>query len=177
MLRHCRHNLITTGNDKALPSLLSRTFALLLLTFILPNANASLSYWQTNYNAALAKARSEEKPLLIYFTGSDWCLWCQKLDRELLNQEAFAGEIEELAVPILLDFPQRRKLPPREARHNREFKSRFKVEAFPTIILYDPSMNKEIWRHSYFDTAPRPYLDTLKSLLNERNDEVSTKQE
>ena len=39
----------------------------------------------TDYKAALAKAKAENKDVLIDFSGSDWCRWCVKLDKEVFE--------------------------------------------------------------------------------------------
>lgn len=141
--------------------LLKRTVALTLL-FASANNGIADSYWHTNYEIAETIAQAEEKPILIFFTGSDWCLWCKKLERELFAKEAFSAEIESTAVPLLLDFPQRRKLPPKQGRRNKALKAQFAIEAFPTVILFDPLRKEERLRHGYFETTPESYIETLK---------------
>ncbi|HBO56905.1 MAG TPA: hypothetical protein DD622_00545, partial [Opitutae bacterium] len=32
--------------------------------------------WELNFEQALARAKAENKPMLLDFTGSDWCGWC-----------------------------------------------------------------------------------------------------
>lgn len=45
--------------------------------------------WQTKFEDAKTKARTEKKLLLVDFTGSDWCGWCIKLKQEVFDQEVF----------------------------------------------------------------------------------------
>ena len=45
--------------------------------------------WVTDYEEAFVKARNENKHVLINFTGSDWCGWCKKLEREVFSQPEF----------------------------------------------------------------------------------------
>ncbi len=106
--------------------------------------------------------------MLLFFTGSDWCIWCQKLERELFSQEEFASRIEEIATPVKVDFPQRRKLPPRKGRRNDLLKAQFEVTAFPTVIYYDPSDDTILWRHSYFATNSKQYLAELSARLSSK---------
>ena len=122
------------------------------------------SYWITDYDKAFELAESSGKPVLIYFTGSDWCLWCRKFDQTVFDSSICVKELPELAVPLKLDFPQRRRLAPREGRRNKAAQVRHDAEEIPTVILYDPASQKELWRHGYFDTSPDAYLAALRAL-------------
>lgn len=122
--------------------------------------------WRTDYKQAIAEAAETNRLVLLFFTGSDWCLWCRKLDNELFSQDAFQSGIGKHAVTVALDFPQRRKLPPSQARQNQILKQRWQVEAFPTVIVIDPTAARELWRHSYIDTTPQDYLAALAAAAN-----------
>jgi len=114
------------------------------------------------------EATARDKPILLFFTGSDWCVWCQKLERELFGTSDFAGSIERYAVPLKVDFPQHRKLTPRERRRNDLLKAKFEVEAFPSVLYYDVSNDKILWRHAYFATTPDEYFSDLAAKLGEK---------
>ena len=43
--------------------------------------------WGTDYKAALAQAKAENKQVLLDFTGSDWCGYCKLLDKEVLEPD------------------------------------------------------------------------------------------
>ena len=45
--------------------------------------------WLTDYKKATAQAEEEDKPILVDFTGSDWCGWCIRLDKEVFSKDAF----------------------------------------------------------------------------------------
>ena len=71
--------------------------------------HASLSAgddWMTDYAAAKIKAAAEQKPLLLDFTGSDWCGWCIKLDKEVFSQKSFKEFAADNLVLVELDFPR-----------------------------------------------------------------------
>ena len=59
-----------------------------------------------DFVVASAKAAAEDKDLFIDFSGSDWCIWCQRLDGEVLSQEAFVEGATDDFVFVLLDFPR-----------------------------------------------------------------------
>lgn len=145
----------------------SNAFATLLISItVAVSAAASDSYWKTDYATAIDDAKKSNRLILLNFTGSDWCSWCKKFDRELFNQTTFAEKIETHAIPLALDFPRRRSLPSKHARQNRILQGKFNVETFPTIILYDPATDRELLRHSYFSTTPEKYLAALQALAH-----------
>ncbi len=127
-----------------------------------PNAEA---LWHEDFAEAERRALEESKALLLYFTGSDWCVWCQKLDSEALSDSGLAAHIAPLAVPVRIDFPQRRKLPPRQDRANASLKDRWQVEAIPTVVLFDPQSGKELWRHGYLTSSSQDYADGIRKAL------------
>ncbi len=53
------------------------------------SASAAGDGWMTDFEAAKVKAKAENKPMLLDFTGSDWCGWCIKLDKEVFGEAAF----------------------------------------------------------------------------------------
>jgi thioredoxin-related protein len=47
---------------------------------------AETGEWLTDFSAAKKKAKEENKPILMLFTGSDWCPWCIKWEKEAFSQ-------------------------------------------------------------------------------------------
>jgi thioredoxin-related protein len=68
-------------------------------------ANDGLS-WESNLETALQKAKTENKAVLVNFTGSDWCQWCIKLSNEVFSQPDFEKYAEENLILVKLDFPK-----------------------------------------------------------------------
>jgi len=62
-------------------STMKHLFALLLA----PVAVMASEGWLTDLDAAKKQAAAEKKDILIDFTGSDWCGWCIKLDKEVFS--------------------------------------------------------------------------------------------
>lgn len=91
--------------------------------------------WQTNYNEALAQAAKENKLVLVDFTGSDWCSWCIKLDKETFSQQDFKAFAAKNLVLVTIDFPRATSLPPALNEQNEALRSKFGVRGFPTLAL------------------------------------------
>ncbi len=58
-------------------------------TILVTSLAASEDHWLTDYSKALEKAKTENKKVLMDFTGSDWCGWCMKLHKEVFSQKEF----------------------------------------------------------------------------------------
>ena len=69
-------------------------------------ADASASEWLTDLPTAMARAQKENKAVLLDFTGSDWCGWCKKLDKEIEKKSA-TNELLEWTL-IYLDVDKAR---------------------------------------------------------------------
>ena len=65
--------------------------------------------WTTDYAKALAQAKTEKKLVLLDFTGSDWCGWCMKLDKDTFDQPEFADYAAKNLVLVQLDYPQHKE--------------------------------------------------------------------
>ena len=68
---------------------LLKTGAALLAVYGSGIAFAGGEGWSSDFAAAKKEAAASNKDLLVDFTGSDWCGWCIKLDKEVFSQEPF----------------------------------------------------------------------------------------
>jgi thioredoxin-related protein len=98
-------------------------------------AEAQELVWETNVTKAMSISTETKKPLLLFFTGSDWCGWCIRLQKEVLKTPEFAAWAKENVVLVELDYP--RKAPQTEdiKKQNNELQMAFGIQGFPTIIL------------------------------------------
>src|SRR5690606_3247028 len=74
--------------------------------------------WYTNYNEAAAAAKNANKPLLLFFTGSDWCGWCKKMHQEVFASADFAQAVGNDFIFVEIDFPMNKPLPPEQQQQN-----------------------------------------------------------
>lgn len=137
--------------------------------------------WMNDWEAAKKLAAEQKKDLLIDFTGSDWCGWCIKLDKEVFSEDAFKAAAKDKYVLVALDFPQRKELPEAEREQNEKLQAAFAVEGFPTIFLAD-SQGRPFARTGYQPGGPEAYvkhLDELTSAKSKRDEALAaaTKEE
>jgi thioredoxin-related protein len=128
-----------------------------------PNAADSKNdTWLTDFSAAKQQAASEKKKLLVDFTGSDWCFYCQKLDAEVLATDTFKNFASDYIL-VRIDFPRTTELPAALKQQNDALAQQFHVDGFPTLVELDPS-GQEITRQSGYEpgSGPQAYLAQFK---------------
>ena len=97
--------------------------------------------WHLYLSDAQAEARRTGKPMLLFFTGSDWCKECWKLKRTVLDRPEFIAWAAKKVILLEVDFPIRRKLPEERMRESDELHERYKlfhVASKPCILLVTP---------------------------------------
>lgn len=95
--------------------------------------------WYTDFNQATAQAQKERKPMLLFFTGSDWCGWCKKLDQEVFASPEFAQAVGNKFVFVMLDFPMNKQQPEALMQQNAQLKQRYGITGYPTVVILDQS--------------------------------------
>ena len=94
--------------------------------------------WHTDVNEASQIAMDENKPMLLFFTGSDWCGWCIRLQKEVFFKLDFQKWAKNNVVLVELDFPRRTQLDQATKSQNYQLQSVFKVRGYPTIHFVNP---------------------------------------
>lgn len=102
--------------------------------------------WNTDYQAALAQAKKENKKVMLNFTGSTWCPPCMKLAKDTFSKPEFKEFAEANLALVDLDFPVNQM---QASAQNKELAQQYEIRGFPTLILLD-SHGKEITRHVGF---------------------------
>lgn len=120
--------------------------------------------WLSNFEVAKKQAAKKKVPILVDFTGSDWCGWCVKLKKEVFSKEAFKNYAEKNLVLLKLDFPRNKKLPEETRNQNIKLMQKYGVRAFPTILILD-SKGKVLGKTGYKAGGADNYIKHIKSIL------------
>ena len=140
------------------------SFALCCLVLLTSSARAEKIEWLTDFEVAKAKAKADDKLVFAFFTGSDWCVWCKKLQAEVLEKEDFQTPALKQYIFVELDYPQQKKLPEELAAQNQKLKNQYKIAGFPSVILMDGE-GKQIVQTGYKAGGPEAYLKHLDGFL------------
>ena len=98
--------------------------------------------WFTSYELAQKEALSKNRLLLMDFTGSDWCGWCMKLNREVFSRPEFKDYATKNLVLLEVDFPRAKVLPDSVKKQNQQLANEYQVQGFPTIVVLDGEGHK-----------------------------------
>jgi protein disulfide-isomerase len=115
--------------------------------------------WTEDFDKALEKAKTEKKLVLLDFTGSDWCGWCMKLDKEVFSKSAFKSYAKENLVLVELDFPHGKPQSKKVKEQNSALGKEYKVNGYPTIVVLDGD-KKEVARWGGYSEH---FFDELKT--------------
>ncbi|GAA4460237.1 hypothetical protein GCM10023093_02530 [Nemorincola caseinilytica] len=92
--------------------------------------------WHTDLMKAHELSKTSHKPIFGFFTGSDWCGWCHKLERDVFAKPAFVKWAKENVILLELDFPRRKQLSQELQQQNNGLQQAFQVQGYPTIWYF-----------------------------------------
>ena len=151
---------------------MKKLFITLLLVFTgyISQAQEGLT-WHTDLNKATEIARQEQKPIFLFFTGSDWCGWCIRLQNEVFKTPEFTSWAKEKVVLVELDFPRKTAQSEELKLQNNQMQQMFQVNGYPTVWLVKPTMKdgktnfEQIGRTGYVAGGPNPWLTGANDIL------------
>jgi thiol:disulfide interchange protein len=116
------------------------------------------SFWECDYQGALARAKAENKMLFIN-VGAPFCSICHALDDTLFQHEAVIEAICK-CVPL--------KVNGAEANHPVCCNKEYNVIGFPTILVVDPATCNVIkrWGAELYDTHHEAFIKELNGCIN-----------
>ncbi|MCD8479793.1 MAG: thioredoxin family protein [Candidatus Cloacimonetes bacterium] len=120
--------------------------------------------WIENWDLAMAAAKELKRPVLVNFTGSDWCSWCIRLKDEVFSKPDFMEYAKANLVLLTLDFPRRLAQSEELKAQNQLLQRQFGIQGYPTIVLVD-SEGKELNRTGYQQGGAAKYVEHLQELL------------
>jgi len=95
--------------------------------------------WETDLNKAIGLSYETKKPILLFFTGSDWCGWCIRLQNEVFRTETFTKWANENVILVELDFPRKKEQPQTIKDQNKQLQQMFAVQGYPTCHFVMPT--------------------------------------
>ena len=129
------------------------------------SANTAELNWLENLEEAVDTAEANDQPILVNFTGSDWCGWCKRLHSEVFSQTAFIDYAGKNLVLLKLDFPKYIQQSEETKKYNSDLLTKYGVRGFPTILLLN-SKGEELKRTGYQPGGAEAYIKHLEELLS-----------
>ena len=126
---------------------------------------AAAESWTTDWEAAKARSKAENKPILIYLTGSDWCGWCKKLEKEVITQKAFLDYAGENFVLMEADLPKKKEQSAELKKQNKALEKTYLNGGYPTMYVLDAEGKKLSEDLGELKGGTDGYIAKLKELL------------
>jgi thioredoxin-related protein len=150
---------------------MKKIFITLLIVIGSMTMQAQELTWHTDINKALEVSKKSKKPLLLFFTGSDWCGWCIRLQKEVLKTPEFAAWAKENVVLVELDFPRKTEQAPEIKQQNMEIQQMFEVRGYPTVWFVNAAKKDgkvnfdKLGSTGYVAGGPAVWLDGANKIL------------
>jgi len=116
---------------------------------------------------AFERSKTLQYPLLVVFSGSDWCVPCIRFQNTILNDEGFQKFAGKQIVILKADFPQQKKLPKELVAQNEELAEKYNPDgSFPQLVLVRPDRSL-VSTLIYNNHTPEVFIRELTKLLRE----------
>jgi thioredoxin-related protein len=123
--------------------------------------------WTVDWEKARLQSNDRQLPIILVFSGSDWCAPCIRLEKAVFQQDDFAFWAESNAVMVRADFPRKQRNLSKEIQlQNDRLAAQFNPKGkFPLVVVTDPEgeMLGELQQPA---NAPQEFIDQISGLLN-----------
>jgi thioredoxin-related protein len=97
--------------------------------------------WHSDLWKVYDLSQKTKKPVFAFFTGSDWCGWCKKLEADVFSKKEFVSWAKKNVILLEVDFPRGKQLSPQQMQQNNNLQQSFGVGGYPTIWLFHMTKN------------------------------------
>jgi len=148
-------------------------FTIVLLLFVSAHGMAQQPkslVWFLDYKQVTKLAEDENKPILLFFQGSDWCGQGKELQKEIFDNEQFVIYASNRILCLYVDFPYKNELSEEQNMHNAKLKKEFKIPAdyekgFPTIVIVGKSGKVLLKETGYNKQGPQSLINKISLIL------------
>ena len=148
--------------------------AFLTLTTMSLQAQEGLT-WHTDMTKATDISIKENKPLFLFFTGSDWCGWCIRLQKEVFKTPEFVKWAKENVILVELDFPRKNEQTEAVKLQNAQLQQQLQVRGYPTVWFVsaaktaDAKVNlKALGSSGYVAGGPQVWIDGANQIIKKK---------
>lgn len=128
--------------------------------------------WLTDINKAIEASRQDQKPMFLFFTGSDWCGWCMRLQNEVFKTSEFTAWAKDHAILVELDYPRRTPQTDAIKAQNNQLQQMFNVQGYPTVWFVKPTIKEDgkinleqIGSTGYLAGGPSVWINSANNII------------
>ncbi len=138
---------------------------------------AELGKWTMDYAAAAELAKTKNVPMLLNFTGSDWCGWCKHMDKEVYAKPEWSEYAAKGLVLVTIDFPNDKSIVPEKfVDQNKELAAKFGIPGFPTYVILDSDGETKLGQLGAGpDYTPASFIAEVEHYLRFRQPNIDAK--
>ena len=123
---------------------------------------SALTGFDPDYDAARERAKANGRHMMLFFTGSDWCKWCKRLEKEVFVKTEFLSSATNEFELVVLDFPKdRTKQTDAQCKRYNELARKFRVKSFPTVKVIDAGDESVVCASGYIKGGAAKWLEDL----------------
>lgn len=148
--------------------------AFLTLTSMSIQAQKELT-WHTDMSKATDISIKEKKPLFLFFTGSDWCGWCIRLQKEVFKTPEFVKWAKDNVVLVELDFPRKNNQTDAVKMQNAQLQQQLQVRGYPTVWFVSAAKTADakvnltaLGSTGYVAGGPQAWLDGANQIIKKK---------
>ena len=148
--------------------------AFLTLTSMSIQAQEELT-WHTDMSKATDISIKENKPMFLFFTGSDWCGWCIRLQKEVFKTPEFVKWAKDNVVLVELDFPRKNNQTDAVKMQNAQLQQQLQVRGYPTVWFVSASKSNKnkvnlsaLGSTGYIAGGPAAWLEGANQILKKK---------
>lgn len=140
------------------------------LTALLMVTSSSVhAQYLDNASEAFQLAQQRNRPVMLIFSGSDWCAACMRFERNIMNDSLFQSYADSDLILLRADFPQRTVQPDQIVSQNESLAERYNTDGkFPTLVLLRAD-GKIITYLVYHNQPPDLFIRELAVSLKQRS--------
>jgi thioredoxin-related protein len=152
---------------------------IILLTFLLLSSISLQAQEELTWHTDLTKATDisikENKPLFLFFTGSDWCGWCIRLQNEVFKTPEFITWAKKNVVLVELDFPKRKEQADAIKMQNAQLQQQLQVRGYPTVWFVSAAKTADskvnlnaLGSTGYVAGGPQVWIDGANQIISKK---------
>ena len=139
--------------------------ACLVMAVVVLGGRVWAADWETDFAKASTNAAKTGAYMLLDFSGSDWCGWCIKLDKEVFSKPEFKAYAKTNLVCVLLDFPREKHQSKKLKEQNSGLAGQYGIRGYPSVIVLSPA-GELVGQTGYQPGGPKAYVEHLKTMIN-----------